>query len=132
MSISTKDGRVEKLIADTTRDFTGNAGSDIAVIFDALQTADPEVREALLSGGDRKFRTEFLHEIFSDEKFAFSKYCKDAEKGIYTEAYLGSILTIYENYTKNPPEDIRKDLNTLADKTAELLLHGIGGERRAS
>lgn len=116
------------MVTDVVRDFTGNAESDIAVIYDELQTADPEIRDVLLSGGDREFREQFLHQLFTNEKFAFYKYCADPKTGGYAEGYLGCILSIYEGYRLNPPEDISKDLNWLARETAELVMHGINGQ----
>lgn len=128
MSVSINDGRVGKIITEITCDFTGNPESDIAVIYDELHTADPEIRDALMSGGDRKFREEFLHQLFTNEKCAFHDYCTDPKTGQYAEGYLGCILSIYDGYRQNPPEDVNKDLNWLAGQAAELVMHGINGQ----
>ena len=106
--------------------FTKDPVSDIRAIYEFLETADPQIRNLLLTNDGNTFRDRFFHSIFTSEKSAFHPYCTDTKDGRFTEAYLNCIPGIYENYRKSHPDDT--DIDGLAEKAAEMVMKGIGSK----
>lgn len=115
---------ISSLLSDR---FTGNPVYDIRVVYEFLESADPQIRGLLLANDGTPFREGFFHSLFTSEKSAFHPYCTDTEAGRFTEAYLNCILGIYESYRKAHPDDT--DINGLAEKAAEMVMKGLGKER---
>lgn len=103
--------------------FTGNPVSDIRVIYEFLESADPQIRELLLANGGNAFKEGFFHYLFTSEKCAFHPYCTDTEAGRYKEAYLSCIPGIYDSFKEAYPDDT--DISGLAEKAAEMVMNGI-------
>lgn len=113
---------ISSLLSDR---FTGNPVSDIRVIYEFLESADPQIRELLLANDGNPFRERFFHSIFTSEKSAFHSYCTDTETGRFTEAYLSCIPGIYDSFKEAHPDDT--DIGELSEKAAEMVMKGIGG-----
>ena len=93
--------------------------SQIKAFYDYLEAADESLYLLISGEKSRKFRTAFLHGVFTSK--AFGRFYTGTDRCLI-EGYLYSILYIYEKYRRSG----RKiDTGELAQMAADLIEHGV-------
>lgn len=119
--------KADTLAARITRRFTGHGplASDIEAVYDELDEADPDVRDAVTSASCSGLKSLFIQAVFFDGRCCLRSAIKDTPDYLL-KGYLECVTGIYRDYKEKTPESERMSNGVLAGKVAELLMKGIG------
>lgn len=120
--------KADTLASNITRRFTGHGplASDIEAVYDELDLADSDVREAVTSVAGGGLKSLFIQAVFFDGRCSLHSLIKDRPDYL-VKGYLECVTNIYRDYKEKTPEGERMSNRELAEKVAELLMKGIKG-----
>ena len=119
--------KADTLASNITRRFTGHGplASDIEAVYDELDLADSDVREAVTSISSSGLKSLFIQAVFFDGRCCLRSLVSDVPDYLL-KGYLECVTGIYRDYKEKTPESERMSNGELAGKVAELLMKGIG------
>lgn len=119
--------KIDTLAREITSRFTGNGplSSDLEMIYEELDRADGDVRDAITSSRDFAAKDAFIHAVFFNDRCCLKSVIKD-EPDYLINGYLESVMGIYRKSRETGrPEDAEMSNKELAEKVATLLERGI-------
>lgn len=118
--------KTDTLAARITRCFTGHGplASDIEAVYDELDEADPDVRDAVTSAACSGLKSLFIQAVFFDGRCSLHSLIKDTPDYLL-KGYLECVTGIYRDYKEKTPESERMSNRELAEKVAGMVEHGI-------
>lgn len=119
--------KTDTLASNITRRFTGHGplASDIEAVYDELDAADSDVRDAVTSPACSGLKSLFIQAVFFDGRCSLHSLIKDTPDYLL-KGYLECVTGIYRDYKEKTPDGERMSNRELAGKVAELLMKGIG------
>lgn len=127
MNGNTIASKADALASNITKRFSGHGplASDIEAVYDELDRADCDVREAITSTACSGLKSLFIQAVFFDGGCSLHSLIKDTPDYLL-KGYLECVTGIYRDYKEKTPESERMSNGKLAGKVAELLMKGIG------